>query len=429
MDDVIEPAYGSQQPQNGFGDDSLSPLQSRPDRVHRGSTVYGHQPVLDGLRGVAILLVMFVHLTVMDSGTLVDRAFYRISTLGWVGVDLFFVLSGFLITGILYDSRNSPHFFRNFYVRRILRIFPLYYAVVVVALVLLPRWPGVEPPAAAWTYWVFLSNFAVAWQEQFPLGILVVVWSLAIEEQFYVVWAPVVRWLTAVRLVRACLALIVGAIVFRVILSTAGAHPAVLYVLPFARMDALALGALLAILARRPGGLHPLARRARVAGPSAAVAVVAIAVWENNSRWSEPVMQTLGYSCLAVLFGALLVMALAAPPGAPIRRVLMMPALRRVGIYSYSMYLLHLPLRAVVRDHVFGPSEFPTVYGSQLPGQLLFYFVAAVPVITAAWLSWHLYEQRFLALKKHFPLGSAPAVAMTMAEHTPVTGERLTQVT
>ena len=101
-----------------------------------------HIPALDGVRGVAVLLVLAYHLLWANSHTANRVAFWllKFREAGWIGVDLFFVLSGFLITGILYDTLNDTHFFRNFYLRRVLRIFPLYYGVLLlVLLVVLPH--------------------------------------------------------------------------------------------------------------------------------------------------------------------------------------------------------------------------------------------------------------------------------------------------
>jgi peptidoglycan/LPS O-acetylase OafA/YrhL len=209
-----------------------------------------HIPALDGLRGLAILLVILYHHTLMRQETLFDRVYVNLARLGWSGVDLFFVLSGFLITGILYDSKGSPHYFRNFYVRRTLRIFPLYYAVVFFSLIVLPRaWPAwgltqldrsaMEDRSQAW-YWLYLQNFLFARDENLGHPALAVSWSLAIEEQFYLVWPVVVSLLSRRHLIWTCGALILTALSLRIWMVSAGVHPTTIYVLPFNRMDALA---------------------------------------------------------------------------------------------------------------------------------------------------------------------------------------------
>src|SRR5437870_557283 len=157
---------------------------------------------LDGLRGIAILMVMLYHQTVMVGSTGIDRfvGFWTLS--GWIGVDLFFVLSGFLITGILSDSKGATGYFRNFYARRVLRIFPLYYGVVAFSLLILPYIPHWKLENLArikgdelW-YWTYLSNFSIAAHAAFRHGILDVSWSLSIEEQFYLMWPLLVLLLS-----------------------------------------------------------------------------------------------------------------------------------------------------------------------------------------------------------------------------------------
>lgn len=173
----------------------------------------GHNPVLDGIRGMAILMVMWHHNTVLGHANPIDSWYHAISGLGAFGVDLFFVLSGFLITGILYDSKvRGPQtfgsYFGNFYARRTLRIFPLYYAVVIFSLLILPHvgdaLKHVTSPASAdliqtkldrfaqvkdydLYFWLYLSNFPIAITAKWLHGILGVSWSLAIEEQFYLI--------------------------------------------------------------------------------------------------------------------------------------------------------------------------------------------------------------------------------------------------
>jgi peptidoglycan/LPS O-acetylase OafA/YrhL len=364
----------------------------------------GHLPGLDGLRGVAVLLVMGVHLAMVDGSTLADRLFLFAAFMGWTGVDLFFVLSGFLITGILYDAKNSPHYFRNFYMRRGLRIFPLYYTLVFIVLLVVPQVLAAAP--SPWTlhvsYWLYLSKFMVilGLAGGGPLG---VTWSLAIEEQFYLLWAPIVHRLHRGALVRLCIALIVVAVVLRVVLLIAGVHPVVLYMLPFTRMDALAIGALLAISMRSTGGGVALSRMARRVGPIAVLAVLGVIVWDMDSTWRGTAMQTIGYTCIAIMFGCLLVLTIA-PDSRWVGPLMANRHLRMFGKYSYALYLLHLPIRAFIRDYVYGPRELHTLFGSQLPGQVLFYAAGVCAALAAAWCSWHLFEKRFLRLKRYFPM-------------------------
>ena len=164
-------------------------------------------PALDGLRGIAVLLVLIHHFSgIPAAGLGVPTGFYRewlrFATIGWAGVDLFFVLSGFLITSILYDAKGPAlAFFKNFYARRALRIFPVYYVLVVFMLFLLP-WiiPGEEAASAKlrdnqlWL-WFYLRNIQslADFQSLIGTGHLVGhLWSLAVEEQFYLVWPMVV---------------------------------------------------------------------------------------------------------------------------------------------------------------------------------------------------------------------------------------------
>src|SRR5262245_1871381 len=156
------------------------------------SSKHAHVQSLDGLRGIAILLVMLFHFSdngsdLAPSSVLVDRIFHRLSGAGWIGVDLFFVLSGFLITGILFDAKGTPSYFRNFYVRRALRIFPLYY-VALVLLLIMPLMvqhrpvPHLAARDAGW-YFAYLSNVKMAragWPSHTGLAHL---WSLSVEEQ------------------------------------------------------------------------------------------------------------------------------------------------------------------------------------------------------------------------------------------------------
>src|SRR5208337_5027606 len=150
---------------------------------------------LDGLRAIAIILVFFHHLKGLIPVTSLPVYYLRWYVgLGWMGVDLFFVISGFLITGILMDTRTAGNYFSGFYARRILRIFPVYYLLlisVIVAETLLnnPRVTNSLPlPADRWLYFCYLMNWLKLWKGQYGENYLGHCWSLAVEEQFYLVW-------------------------------------------------------------------------------------------------------------------------------------------------------------------------------------------------------------------------------------------------
>jgi peptidoglycan/LPS O-acetylase OafA/YrhL len=311
-------------------------------------------PTLDGVRGTAILLVMLYHMNLLrpaSAPAAVDLWFSRAVGVGWCGVDLFFVLSGFLITGILLAAKGRDHFFRDFYARRTLRIFPLYYAVVFVSLVVIPNLPeGIVPAQKldrfgriegdeAW-YWLYLSNFAIARAGAWRHGILDISWSLAIEEQFYLLWPALVAFCSTRGLTRFCVALVVLAPCLRLALRLAGAEPMVAYVITPARVDLLAIGALIAIAARSPEGLERFAHPARRAFWAALVLLLADWLVLGFDPFAIRV-QVAGYSLLGVVFGGLLVAVLRAPQGSLLARCFESRPLRVLGKYSYALYLFH----------------------------------------------------------------------------------------
>lgn len=269
-------------------------------------------PALDGLRGLAIAAVVLFHVHLLPGG--------------WAGVDLFFALSGYLITGTLLRTRGRPGYWARFVSRRARRILPLY------ALVLLGAW-GLraaqidETPAAPW--WVFLmfgQNYWVAVAGTFGTPLLGATWSLAVEEQFYVVWPLVVRVFGRDGLALLCLALLVCAPILRS--SLVGAADTI-YVLTPCRIDALAAGALGALCAGRRA-------TAWVAGAAALVGVLAIC--GLGLDWYAQMFQVWGYSALALCFGGIVTLAGEVKlPG------LTSAPLRALGRISYALYLFHGP--------------------------------------------------------------------------------------
>ncbi len=241
------------------------------------SPLRAHLPALDGVRGVAILLVLYAHFTATEPAgaalNVFERIYFRSAQLGWWGVDLFFVLSGFLITGILYDAKGKEHYFRNFYMRRVLRIFPLYYGVLLLVFVVIPlaRTPhSLDDQTAVHSslwLWCYAANIGMCVHDAVMNYSHTLefnhFWSLAVEEHFYFVWPLLVHAFGRQSLVRICGAIIVGALGLRWMMLELDIHWMKRFFLTPCRMDALAMGALLALLVRGDYGLARLVKGAR----------------------------------------------------------------------------------------------------------------------------------------------------------------------
>ena len=405
---------GGAAPCNVFGNAMSSPV--------RGSHYSERIPALDGIRGLAILMVLFFHFTSYGGWSpngFLEKAYFRAATAGWAGVDLFFVLSGFLITGILFDTRNSGRFFQSFYARRILRIFPLYYAVLVVFFLVIPLLFDVgadytQPQSDQVWYWTYLINvkFSIdGWGHFIYLGHF---WSLAVEEQFYLLWPLVVFSFPRRTLIRICYTCIAGALALRIGI----AHMDVLlpshlvprdvllpaYVLMPARMDALAAGALVALYRRNPQPtLNP--RRSVAVLLASGTVLCALLLVLRRFPPTVPATVTVGYSALAAFFAATINLTLQSPSGSRVDRALSAPVLRFLGRYSYALYVFHHPVVLWMRGTRFNVSELPLLFGSRLPAQAAYFLVCLGVSLALALLSWSLIESPFLRLKRAFPYG------------------------
>jgi peptidoglycan/LPS O-acetylase OafA/YrhL len=385
-----------------------------------------HLPFLDGLRGLAILLVLFDHFTDLEPRSAAQWLVKNLSSFGSHGVDLFFVLSGFLITGILLDSRKDPHFFRNFYARRTLRIFPLYYAILAFSFSALPRliarFPeysgklaGLSIVSSAWPWYVvYCSNYVIAWNHAWLNRFLDVTWSLAIEEQYYLVWAVCVYLFPTRRIIQAAWVGIFVLPILRLGLLWLGAGPLQVYVLTPTRLDGVLWGSLLALAARDGGQLPVLLDRViKPAGSICAVPVLAIVLL---GRWDIMGRNELGfgYSAVSLMFAALLWTGYRQDVLA--RQFFEQRWLRFFGVYSYSIYLFHRPILSGLRNVIFGDQRFRLLFCSSIEGQLLLYWVAILAVIPFSVVSWYFLEQPFLRLKRLFAphewrLPSSPAAS------------------
>lgn len=298
-------------------------------------------PELDGLRGVAIGSVLLWHY-VIDLSRPLEGSFlwwpHRLLSSTWSGVDLFFVLSGFLIGGILEDQRQAVNYFQVFYLRRAYRILPAYLLNLLVFVGFPLMFPALFAgtlftwrPLPLWSYLTLVQNLLMAAAGE--LAGWAVTWSLAVEEQFYLLLPVVIRfarpWLVPILLAGVGLAPL-----FRHLAP----NPIAAYVLPIGRCDSLFMGVLLALLMRyRPEWAH------RIAGsrllPSLALAGVALLVI-YEPRWAEEPMRGLGMSAFAFAYAILLLCAQVGPHEG-LRRALRQRPLCWLGQRAYFVYLAH----------------------------------------------------------------------------------------
>jgi peptidoglycan/LPS O-acetylase OafA/YrhL len=381
-------------------------------RATLGSTI----PALDGVRGLAILAVL-AHQLCIDGFHARGASKLVLFPLqaGWVGVQLFFVLSGFLITGVLVDTRRAQNYWSSFFMRRALRIFPLYYVLLVATFVVAPRLVALsaatlaEHHHAAW-YWLYVSNWmGLAHVES--ITTLGHCWSLSVEEQFYLLWPLAVRALADRGLARLCVGVAVASLLLRVGIRLGGANPELAYALTPSRADALTLGALAAIVVRHDDWRARITPHlGRLLAGSVALLVVTAALGGGLSR-TNPITQTAGYTLLAVA-SALLILRVtidtAQGPGWLVA-ALSSPLLRRFGKHSYAIYVVHLPLHILFVHAVIAPRLGAMSQGMFLGVQLAYMIVATFALLLLGIISYRILEQPFLDLKRFFPTRAPPA--------------------
>ena len=374
-----------------------------------GPIVHRHMPALDGVRGLAILMVMFHHFTIIRPGSGVEQALASAAAMGRYGVDLFFVLSGCLITGILIDTRDKAHYFKTFYTRRVLRIFPLYYLLVAVTFLVVPPATRLLSPDAArsvhafltpsdWPWFVaFGSNFLIAIRDKYTNGILDASWSLAIEEHFYLVWPAVVLAIVSLRRLRhACVGVMVVALLLRVAAWTAGWSRLQIYAVTFTRMDALAFGALVAIWMRSSADeWSGHLRQARLFGAALLAAIVVL--WlTGQMEYTATVMNTIGYTLVGALGMQIVIQAVPRQPRPLVDRLFNNRPMRFFGKYSYGLYMFQLPVKGALTLLFFSEAR---MMSSTLLWQGAFYALAGTLTTAAALVSWYVLEKNMLALK------------------------------
>ncbi len=367
---------------------------SEPRTAPHHIAISNRIPALDGLRGLAILSVLLFHWlfnTSFEPQSKILQVVWAMGSLTWSGVDLFFVLSGFLIGGILLDARDSPRYFKTFYIRRAFRILPLY-GLVVGAYLLYVLWrtphlvlygqsadfsPSVLRLAS---YLTFTQNFWMAYLGIWGSIPLAATWSLAVEEQFYLTIPLIVRTLSRSRLTVLLIVVVIASPCLRAFLRLSFPHGNFAdYVLMPCRADALCLGALTALLVRN-ARLWDLVVRNRHWIYAFASGLLTCVLWFAHKRYFmlTPVMVTVGYSVMGLFYTMCLLVALF--DGRVAQRFLCSRYLMRLGGIAYCTYLLHEPAieasRRLLRPFIH--SQLLTEFGGGLLGILLTLLIATL---------------------------------------------------
>jgi peptidoglycan/LPS O-acetylase OafA/YrhL len=338
---------------------------------------------LDGLRGLAIAAVLIYHC----HPKLHHFGLDSIAQWGWAGVNLFFVLSGFLITGIIADSRHDPHFFQNFYARRGLRIWPVYFLLLFLVYVFVPFtltpnkwWAWHEFKAAPWLYYVlFVQNL-------FPLalpGTIGPTWSLAIEEQFYIVWAPVARFFRTSALVPVLIAIIIASPFIRILANgrLTATHTLI-------HLDGLAVGSLISLSLRYFDFSRQTWKRLSALALSCGL-LGSIAMVFRGSAFTD--------SALALGFGGMLIAALLANSSSNLYSAFLNARpLKFLGTISYGLYMIHILTFVLIGAF----DEKMQRYGAL--GDFTVVLVRLALSISAASLMWYGFEKPILRLKRYF---------------------------
>jgi peptidoglycan/LPS O-acetylase OafA/YrhL len=356
----------------------------------------GRIPSLDGIRGLAISMVLWWHTFGPLIGTLPNHRylakFIALGRFSWSGVDLFFVLSGFLIGGILLDEATSASYFPTFYLRRAYRILPLYAVVLGISLAVNIR-EGTGHLADFWYYIFFFQNVLMAADGTWGIPHLGMTWSLAVEEQFYLTLPAVVRFVPKHILWRVLLAAAVSAPLIRVMIAELrpGNCALALYFLTPCRADALCLGVLLAITVRCESVWAKIVQRRNAFYIAFACAGSGgIFILLGSFETHPPQLFGLEYSFLAIFYSLLLLSTLVS---CQLSSLFSFGPLRFMGSIAYGIYLLR-PLTGFLFQKALlsvRPESGPVA-------TLLVSVLAAVAAIGIAALSWRYFEKPLVEL-------------------------------
>lgn len=376
-----------------------------------GLNPQGRVPELDGLRGSAILAVLFGHYFAIPASGAVSFLSGYWFRLGWTGVDLFFVLSGFLIGGILIEARDSPNYFQVFYARRFFRIIPLYYAWILLYAALAVFAGGFlaghvgsvqKIDASVPAHFVFLQNLHDFLKSSVSFWWFSPAWSLAVEEQFYLVAPLLVRYLPNRALAQSLAGVALGAPILRyAIRSHLAAGPWLAYRLMPCRADSLAIGVLAAVVWKNPRTQAWLRQNVLVLYVLFAMLFYGVCwLWRWYPDPSLPLTQTAGYTWLALFFAVTLLLVLAR--GTSLLAAMMrFRVLREIGVVSYCVYIVHAAVFLFCQRLLLG--RLPVVTDWRVATVTL---IAALVTFALALLSWRYFEGPLLRRGRAYSYGA-----------------------
>lgn len=368
-----------------------------------------HYPEVDGLRGIAILMVVAFHYTLAP--------FF-----GGMGVDLFLLLSGFLLGGTLLDKREAPNYFKAFYARRVCRIFPLYFLCLLLFLILLLAAPFtlgwwlygdairflLADPIPLWSYFTFTQNLAMVQQDAWGTPWLAHTWTLAVVEQFYLILPFLIRFFSRERLPYVLAGLILVAPLLRAFLFNFHPHgDFAFYVLMPCRADSLLLGVLCAYAIRDDRCLNLLRTHTRALYGVLTVLVAGVILMVLSRPPAPTPDQPLfapsyGYTWLALLYSCVLLIAVTEKWGL-VTLVTRIRPLGALAVVAYGVYLLHMPIGMSFRWLSLGQLQVPQTWWSTL----VVAFGALMITLTLTSISWIFFERRIVRWGRSFKYGDA----------------------
>ena len=353
-------------------------------------------PALDGIRGIAIILVVLYH----------NFGFIKTSYFGWLGVDLFFVLSGFLITSILLDQSGQPGFLKNFFMRRVLRIFPLYYLCLLIFLVIFPAFGFFTKQLNyftenQWWLWTYLQNWLYSLHPSQEGTMLTHFWSLAVEEQFYIIWPLIILFFKRPkRLVIVMLGILLLTIAARSIVwfyHIEDLNYTTLYT--FTRIDGICIGSIVAILMK----INPELISKNLAIIATALAAINFGFYFLNEADKDgyPYYAFVGYTTFCSMFGLAVHEVVNSSPTNIPNRILSVKPLRFLGKISYGFYIFHWPIFVMTNGYFFSLVQSETGLNITLSRLLAAILSTGLALILSV-ISYYSFERYFLQLKDKY---------------------------